>query len=151
MKRGKLVIFLSVFYLVSVLLAGCTTVKEWGKGFLGVSTRVLEENRQNDLKKSFALDYDACYAGVKSVLNEKGKESYIYAEDLQAKMIAVYFSQTDVTAVGIFFTPQENGGTLMEISSPSTFAKEDLGKRIFAALTALVKAKNKEKGNGVKK
>ena len=146
MKRNKAVILIGVC-IIAVTLSGCATIKEWGRGIMGVSTKILDDNRKIALKKSFALDYNSCYADVKTVLNEKDKESPIYFEDLQAKMIAVYFSQTDCTPVGIFFTEQENGETLLEISSPSVYAKEDFADRIFAVLTKRIK--NEVKKNEV--
>jgi len=122
--------------LVSVVFLGCATVKEVGKGFAGVSTRVLEQKRKESLKKTFALEYNDCYAKVKDILNLKGKESYIYAEDIHKKMIAVYLSSTDTTPVGIFFTDQAKLGTLIEVSSLSVYAKEEIANRIFGGLAS---------------
>ncbi|MCX5693705.1 MAG: hypothetical protein NT014_01005 [Candidatus Omnitrophica bacterium] len=136
--------------LISVVLLGCSTVKEIGKGFAGVSTQVLEDNRKDALKKSFALDYNRCYAKVKEILNEKNKEAYIYAQDTKEKLIAVYLSVTDTTPVGIFFTEQTGGETLIEISSPSIYAKEEIANRIFTGLGALVSPGPKENKIDVK-
>ena len=122
--------------LISIVLSGCATVKEMGKGFIGVSTRVLVQKRKEALKKSFALDYNSCYLKVKDILNQKNKEAYIYAQDSKEKLIAVYLSPTDTTPVGIFFTEKAGGNTLIEISSPSTYAKEEIANRIFGGLAA---------------
>ena len=121
-----------------------------GKGFAGVSTQVLEQKRNEALKKSFALGYNDCYAKVKDILNLKDKESYIYAEDLKKKMIAIYLSSTDTTCVGIFFTEEVGGSTLIEISSPSIYAKEEIAKRIFTGIDELIKPKAQEKKADVK-
>lgn len=137
-------------YLLSAVLSGCSTVKEVSKGFVGVSTRVLEQERKNALKKSFALDYDRCYLKVKDILNQKGQEAYIYAEVPKEKLIAIYLSPADTTPVGIFFTSQEQGSTLIEISSPSIYAKEEIANRIFTGLEELTKPKNQEKKSDVK-
>ncbi len=129
--------------LLSTVLLGCATIKEMGKGFAGVSTQVLEEKRKDVLKKSFALDYNSCYAKVKEILNQKGKESYIYAQDPKKKMIAIYLSPADTTPVGIFFTEETGATTLIEISSPSTYAKEEIANRIFTGIDTLLNPKPK--------
>ena len=136
MKSNARFILVTMFCLLATVLSGCTAVKEMGKGFLGVSTQVLEEKRPGALKKSFALGYNDCYVKVKDILNLKGQESPIYAEDLKKKMIAIYFSSTDTTSVGIFFTDQAGPSTLIEISSPSTYAKEEIASRIFSGLVS---------------
>lgn len=137
-------------YLLSTSLLGCATVKEMGKGFIGVSTQVLKEKRKDALKKSFALDYNTCYSKVKDILSQKDKEAYIYAQDYKEKLIAVYLSSADTTPVGIFFTAESKGSTLIEISSPSIYAKEEISNRIFTGIDELLKPKVKEKKINVK-
>ncbi|MDD5464846.1 MAG: hypothetical protein PHP73_00620 [Candidatus Omnitrophica bacterium] len=127
--------------LLSTVLSGCATIKEAGKGFAGVSTQVLEEKRKDALKKSFALDHNGCYAKVKDILGQKDKESYIYAEDPGKKMIAIYLSREDTTPVGIFFTEETGASTLIEISSPSIYAKEEIANRIFTGIDIFLKPK----------
>jgi hypothetical protein len=136
MKKNALFTLTTTVYVLLTVLSGCATVKEMGKGFIGVSTQVLEEKRKDALKKSFALGYNDCYVKVKNILNLKDKESYIYAEDLKNKMIAIYLSSTDTTPVGIFFTEETGPNTLIEISSPSIYAKEEIANRIFAGLVS---------------
>ena len=140
----------SVFCFLFSVLSGCATIKEAGKGFAGISTRVLEDKRKDALKKSFGLDYNSCYSKVKDILNEKGKESPIYAEDSAKKMIALYLSQTDTTPVGIFFTEETKNKTLIEVSSPSIYAKEFIAKNIFSGIDALLKPESKENKTDVK-
>ena len=147
---NKRFISVSVGYLLIMVLSGCATVKEMGKGFLGVSTVVLDQKRKDALKKSFALGYNDCYAKVKDIFNSKDKESYIYAEDPKQKMMAIYFSSTDTTPVGIFFTEETGTNTLIEISSPSTYAKEEIAHRIFTGIDELIKPKVEEKKINVK-
>lgn len=149
MKRSMYFVLAIACCLLSAVLFGCATVKEAAKGFAGVSTQVLEEKRKEAIKETFAVDYDRCYAQVKDILKEKIKvkeneteiesSSYIYAEDTEKKMLAVYLSETDTTPVGIFFTPEGKGSTMIEISSPSTYAKESIAKRISAAINASLK------------
>lgn len=132
---------LFILTIMLFILSGCGTVKEMGKGFLGVSTQVLEEKRADAVKKSFALDYNSCYTQAKEILKENGRESAIYAEDLKKKMIAVYFSPSDTTPVGIFFTEEGPVNTSIEISSASTFAKEEMAKRIFTGIDMFINPK----------
>jgi hypothetical protein len=136
--------------LLSAVLIGCATVKEMGKGFIGVSTKVLEDGRKDAMKKSFVLDYDRCYLKVKDILNQKsskkdkeGQEQgpYIYAQDPKEKLIAIYLTSQDTTPVGIFFTEEAGGNTLIEISSPSIYAKEEISNRIFTGIDELIKPK----------
>jgi hypothetical protein len=141
---NKRFVLITGSYLLIMVLSGCATVKEMGKGFCGVSTQVLEEKRKDALKKSFALDYHRCYLKVKDILSQKDKESYIYAEVPQEKLIAVYLSPTDTTPVGIFFTEEAGAKTLIEISSPSSYAKEEIADRIFSGIDKLVKPKIEE-------
>ena len=154
---NKQVVLITAGYLLIIILSGCATVKEMGKGFIGVSTQVLDQKRKDALKKSFALDYDSCYVKVKEILkgnekakeNEKekgsGEESPIYAQDVKKKMIAVYLASADTTPVGIFFTEESESNTLIEISSPSIYAKEEIANRIFTGIDKLIKPKIEEK------
>jgi hypothetical protein len=138
MKRNaKFILVIAGCFLITGLL-GCVTIKEMGKGFMGVSTQVLDEKRPEALKKSFAMSYNDCYIKVKDILNTKDKESVIYAEDFDKKLIAIYLSSTDTTVVGIFFTQDSAISTLIEISSPSTYAKEEIANRIFSGLAPKV-------------
>jgi len=129
--------------LLSTFLLGCATIKELGKGFVGVSTKVLEDKRKDALKKSFALGYNDCYAKVKDILKTKDKESYVYAQDPKKKMIAIYVSAQDTTPVGIFFTEETAASTLIEISSPSIYAKEEIANRIFTGIDTFLNPKPK--------
>ncbi|MDD5130011.1 MAG: hypothetical protein PHS66_03045 [Candidatus Omnitrophica bacterium] len=143
MKYRNQILPVVIYCLISVVGLGCARIKEMGKGFAGVSTQVLEDNRKDALKKSFALDYDRCYSKVKEILNQKDKESYIYAQDAEERLIATYFSLDDTTPVGIFFT-ESGGETLVEVSSPSTYAKEEIASRIFSGLSGLTNPGSKE-------
>jgi predicted small secreted protein len=145
MKKNVLFILVVAGYILSTVLSGCTTVKEMGKGFMGVSTQVLYQKRKDALKKSFALDYDGCYVKVKEILSQKNKEAYIYAQDYKERLIAIYLTPADTTPVGIFFSDEPGGHTLIEISSPSTYAKEEIANRIFTGIDELIKPKIGEK------
>jgi hypothetical protein len=107
-------------------LLGCAGIKEGIRGFWGISTKVLEDGRKDAVKKQFNYDFDACFKKVKETLKRNG--SYIYAEDLNKKMIAIYLSEEDTTPVGIFFEEIDANNTQIEVSSPSTYAKESIAK-----------------------
>jgi hypothetical protein len=137
---GMRFVLLAVFCLSASFLSACTAIKETGKGFIGVSTKILEDKREGALKKSFALSVDDCYIKVKDILKASDSTAYIYA-DSPKKMIAVYFSATDTTPVGIFFSAKTQATTLVEISSPSTYAKEETAGKIFNRLNAFIAPK----------
>jgi hypothetical protein len=159
MNRGIYFALITVCCLFSVVLSGCATVKEAAKGFAGISTRVLEEKRKDAIRESFALDYDSCYVKVKDILKEKvaikkieeessdGGSAYIYADDTAKKMLAIYLSETDTTPVGIFFTPEGEGSTMVEVSSPSIYAKEYIANRIFTGIKASLRPGEDKKAN----
>lgn len=138
-------ILFAIFYFLAAGLSGCATIKEVGKGVAGVSTQVLEDKRKDALKKSFAFNYNDCYDRVKEILkgtdNGEGLGPYIYSADAKKKMIAIYLSPEDTTPVGIFFTEESKGSTLIEVSSPSTYAKEEIADIIFSRLNKRINPK----------
>lgn len=114
-------------------LFGCAQIKEGTKGFLGVSTDILEKGRVNAIKKEFDLDYNSCIAKSKQVL--KNGEAYIYAEDLKKNMIALYVSEADTTPVGLFFKQIDATHTQIEVTSPSSYAKEFIAEMLVKGLS----------------
>jgi hypothetical protein len=129
---GKFWIAFLIFAFCILHFIGCASLKEAAKGVAGISTKILEESRKDAVKKTFSYDYQACYDKVKSILREKG--SYIYRQDPKENLIAIYVSEADTTPVGIFFTGIDANNTQIEVSSPSTAAKELISARIFSAL-----------------
>jgi hypothetical protein len=128
-KQARL---LTVAYVLCLSLLGCATIKETAKGIAGVSTTVLEEGRKDAIIKTFNYDYNTCYNKVEGILKQIG--AYIYAKDKKQEMLAVYVSETDTTPVGIFFKEIDAKNTQIEVSSPSTYAKEFISAKIFSAL-----------------
>jgi hypothetical protein len=120
-------------------------MKEGIKCVRGVSTKVLEDGRKEAIKKTFDFDYATCDSKVREILKKAGV--YIYADDKTEKLIAIYTSASDTTPVGIFFEVMGSNSTQVEISSPSTDAKEQLSKRIFNFLEGKPEATEEEKGN----
>ena len=111
-------------------LLGCATVKQAAKGFLAISTKEIEEAREQAIIKIVDYDYTSCYQKVKERL--KQIESYIYAQ--RDDFIAVYISKTDTTPAGIFFKQIDQQKTQVEIASPAADTKEYLAEKIFSAL-----------------
>jgi len=123
----------SALALCFVTVSGCVGFKEGLRGFRGISTKILEEGKTNAIYKSFNYDYNTCYLKVKGILQDIGV--YIYATDNRKRMIAIYVSEQDTTPVGIFLTETGKNKTLVEVSSPSTYAKETISSYIFKGLT----------------
>ena len=125
-----------------LLLSGCATIKEDAKKILGVSTKALEEGRKEAIKKQFNYDYNTCYNKIKAILKENG--SYIYAQGLKKHMLAVYVSEQDTTPVGLFFKEIGTANTQIEVSSPSTYAKELISTKVFSELEKALNPQQKE-------
>jgi hypothetical protein len=123
---------LYTFLFLVILLSGCAGAKEVCKGFLGVSTKVLEEGRKDAIKKEFNYNLITCHNKIRTILKDAG--SYIYCDDLEKDMLALYVSEEDTTPVGVFLTERGKFRTLVEVSSPSTYGKEIIAKTIFASL-----------------
>jgi len=120
------------FILLALHFSGCATMKEGAKGILGISTKQIEDARDKAASKSFKMDLKTCEDKVVKAL-ERGN-AYIYAKDPEKKLIAVYISYTDTTPVGIFFKVIDAENTQVEVSSPSTYGKEIIAKKVFSAL-----------------
>jgi hypothetical protein len=134
---------------VTAVFLGCASIKEAGRGVAGISTKILEEKRDQASKKVFTYDYNTCYGKVKDILVKSG--SYIYAEDTTKHLIAVYLSEEDTTPVGIFLQELSKGETEVQVSSPSTFAKELILDKISSGLKEAVKPQVKEEESNEKK
>lgn len=116
----------------AVFTEGCAKLKEAGRGILGISTRELESNRKNAVKKTFNYELKVCYDKTLEILSRIG--SYIYAKDQKENMVAIYVSEHDTTPVGIFFKEIDAHNTEVEIASPSEYTKESVAQEIFSGL-----------------
>ncbi len=131
--RKKKLLILLPFYFLLLTLFGCASIKETAKGIAGVSTKVLEDNRKSAIVKTFNYDYFTCYTRTLDILKKMG--AYIYAQNIKKHMIAIYVSEQDTTAVGLFFKEINKTNTQIEISSPSTYAKELIAEKVFKSLS----------------
>jgi hypothetical protein len=116
----------------AILTNGCALITETAKGIAGVSTKVLEDNRKSAITRSFNYDYFSCYTQTLDIL--KRTYAYIYVQDIRKHMIAVYVSEYDTTPVGLFFKEIDANHTQIEVSSPSTYAKEFIADNIASVL-----------------
>jgi hypothetical protein len=114
--------------LVALSVSSCATPGDGLKSLVGVSTREIEDSRKAALTKVFDYDYRTCYEKTEKLL-EAMPEVSIYARDNE--MIAVYWKNVNTTPVGIFFKAVDTSRTQIEVSSPSTIAKEWVSKNIF--------------------
>jgi len=124
---------------ILLILSGCASLKECAQGIAGVSTRELEDGRKDAITKILEGDYDYCYSQTKEYL--KKKEAHIYTEDAKKRMIAIYVSREDTTPVGIFFRGIDASKIQIEVSSPSTYAKELIAGGLFPYLDDLLRTK----------
>lgn len=114
---------------VSVFLSGCATPADMAKNFLGISTKELQERRKGALRKVFDYDYAACYNKVENILTGMPRVS-IYAKEKDK--IALFYIDPYNTPVGVFFIEVDQTHTQVEISSPSSAAKEWVAKNVFS-------------------
>ncbi len=116
-----------------VASAGCAGLKEAVHGIAGTSTKVLEEGRSQAIAATIPEGSSSCFTRSEALLKEMG--AYIYRADSRSAMIAVYVSETDTTPVGVFFTPLGNDRTEVQVTSPSSTAKQSISQKLFAGLT----------------
>jgi len=143
MKPSKIILVL-LFTFCSMYLYGCVGIKEELRGLAGVSTKILQDTRLDALKITFKHDYNSCYKKIMDVLAMN--KCYVYAKDPRKDLIAIYVSEEDTTPVGIFLKEIDKDTTLIEVSSPSTYAKETIAKIVFSAFDKKPLVINQEKG-----
>lgn len=124
------ILFIVFLFFGSLIFSGCAGIKEISKGIAGVSTRELDKRRADAIKRTYDCKYEDAFDKVLKVLEEKG--CYVYTKDLKKCMIAVYVSEQDTTSVGIYFNASGHA-TEIEVSSPSTYAKELISSKIFSS------------------
>jgi hypothetical protein len=123
-----------------ILTTGCAPITEGVKTVAGVSTRVLENGRKAAVTRTINYDYFTCYTKTLGIL--KQLKAYVYAKDIKKGMIAIYVSEAETTPVGFFFKEVDQKNTLVEVTSPSTYAKEYFAGKIFPLLEKSASAGN---------
>jgi len=124
--RRVLIIGLLSYWVI--LSAGCACLKEGTRGFLGISTREIENARDKAIVRIVDYDYNSCFKMVEARLAEI--ESYIYTK--RRDLIAVYISPTDTTPAGVFFREVDGQKTELSIASPAADTREYLAEKIFS-------------------
>jgi hypothetical protein len=109
--------------LVVVFLSGCATSQEVVRGFLGVSTKDLEDCRKDAAVGIMNCGYDECYGKVAKTISILPK-AYIYAKS--GDMIAFYYVNPNTTPVGVFFKAQDPSHTQVEVSCQDSGFKEKI-------------------------
>jgi len=140
-KLQKKFFLLTTYYLLLTNLTGCAAITEGAKGLAGISTKSLEKARKDAIIKTFSYDYFSCY--TKTLDSLKIIQAYIYTQDIKKHMIAIYVSEQDTTPVGLFFKELDVSNTQLEVSSPSTYAKELIANRVFPILEEQIKSQQK--------
>lgn len=125
-----------------VFLSGCASMTEMCRGFAGTSTRIIDEKRPEALKKEFQGDIQTVSARVRESLKKTG--CYVYRQEPDKGLTAVYLSEKDTTPAGVYLTQLDSGATLVEVSSPSTYAREFLIEKLSGDLKDLIKVEKKE-------
>lgn len=120
---------LAISYWLLASLSGCATITETAKSIAGVSTKVLEDNRKTAIVKTINFDYSTPYTKTLEILTLMGAS--VYKQDKKSQTIAIYVSEQDTTPVGLFFKEIDQNNTQIEISSPSTSAKETIAAKLF--------------------
>jgi hypothetical protein len=118
-------------------LAGCAGFGETIRGIEGNSTRVLYETRPQAAAKEFRCNPEDCRQKAGEILAEM--KTYVYRRE--PGLIAVFVSETDTTPVGIFITPGEEESSRIEVSSPSSPARDAVSQKLFSALESRLKTK----------
>ena len=116
--RRILVIGLLGYWLIASV--GCASLGHRVRGFLGISTKGIENARDKAIVKIVDYDYNSCYKMVEKRLSEIDAYVYVRRKDL----IAVYISSTDTTTAGIFFKEIDKQKTQVEISCPAPGKKD---------------------------
>ena len=112
---------------------GCASIKEMAMGFMGISVRSLEKARKDAVSQNFNYDYLAAYTKTLDVLTKI--KAYVYSKNIKKHLIAIYVSEDDTTPVGIFFKEIiDKGSTQIEVSSPSSYARDLISAKLFSAL-----------------
>ena len=126
----------------TVGLVGCATMKEGAKVVAGTSTKELTEARKTAVVKQFNMNVVECKQKTDEILGKI--KTYVYARDALLNLTAIYVSYEDTTPVGIFITAVDQVTTKVEVSSPSTYAKDLIAEKLFAGLEGKDATEKKE-------
>lgn len=126
-------VFIICIFSSILFMSGCAQIKETTRGIIGISTNQIDQARVSAIAGIFPYDYKTCYEKTTKAL--KRMNTYTYTIDKRKKLIAIFVSESDTTPVGIFFTEVDAANTKIEVSSPSSYAKELISGKLFRALS----------------
>ena len=142
-KHSPLILIL----LSLILMTGCSPIKEMGKMVLGTSTRALERERTNAIRKVFDCSFDDCYEAVLKLArtqefageeNEEGHYDIFQKDHFKGYVVVMGVTgNVDTTEVGIFLTSRSRFITEIDISSLSSSAKRTVADVLFKELAVL--------------
>jgi len=124
------------------IVSGCVAggMREAWRGFKGDSTKILLDTRPDAVTREFSCAHNDCGKKIEDSL--KDMNAYVYARE--GELTAVYVSVNDTTPVGIFVSDTGAEKTKIEVSSPSSFARDALSQKLFSSLDSKLKAKKIE-------
>ncbi len=135
--------FLLALLLLSFSALSCSMIHESVRTVWGSSVRVLQNERDNAISKSYYCSMDECFQAVVDLAesaDEMGKTPYeIFMKDRLRRFIVVIKVpvSVDTTEVGIFFDRLGKEEIKIELSSLSTNAKLNAAGLIFERLDDL--------------
>ncbi len=127
---------LALCFVFVSFLAGCASLKEDGKRIWGTSIAHLEAARSSGQSMVVTSDPKTVFAQVLGILKEAKANAYLVDPDQRYIAAMGFVGSVDSTQVGIFFTPQEGGGTRLEVASMSPRLVEHVFKLLSEGLAA---------------
>ena len=118
-----------------IILTGCAQTSETAKVLWGSSTRALEKERNgNAATETFSCSFGECYEAVLKVAQEEEWAVFINDRAQRHMFIMGIKGSVDTTEVGIFFDPQSQSDTKIDITSLSSSARQKVSERLFSQL-----------------
>lgn len=136
---------------VAFALGGCSPAVEIARALWGSSTRALERSRGEAVRQTFRCSLDEAMDRVVDLSRDdltvtpvRKRYFEIFSENRVKGIIVVMKvpGHIDTTEVGIFFVPQDDRSTLVEVASLSLNAKQVVSEIVFSALKKNYAVKN---------
>lgn len=126
-----------VLGLAGLLLSGCAHVSETARKVWGSSITHLEAARASGQKDVFTCSPEACFKIAEEALLKRG--ALVYLKDKDKKYLAAmdFKGYVDTTEVGVFFTKQSDGKTLVEVASMSPKLAQEAAGYVFSGMNKL--------------
>jgi hypothetical protein len=142
MKRSINLGFILSLLLPVVLFAGCASLSEKCRVFLGTSTRALEEAKTTQFQSQvFEKDYPTLYQQVYDLLKKKGICIFLQSHQERRIVAMNFLGPADTTEVGIFFENLNLHQTKIIVTSLSPTRMVYAADMIFSELEPKTKPK----------